>query len=370
MKYIKGLDGLRAIAILCVLGQHLFLSYFSYIFGPNENSIGSVGVSIFFVISGFLITSILLRERDSKESSGVLFARFYLRRALRIFPIYYLVILIGVVLGWEWFGEIAKWHLLYLTNIYVAIVNHWIGYAGHFWSLAVEEQFYLIWPAILFFSPRRHTLSIIMIFIAIGLISGPMMMVFGASDIQTYVIPIAHFDELGLGALLAYLLTYHRGLIERMRPQAWHLACLFAVTLAFYYGLNYKAYSPLGDYVNRRMFDVLAAAMIIVCTLDTGRSWIVKLLEIWPLKQLGKISYGVYLYHNLIPLLYLNTKYSIRNEHSVFGFLLYLFTAIGLATLSWHLIEKPILGLKGKVDATINRFRRLQHEDASTIGKR
>ncbi|MBU9536987.1 hypothetical protein C6Q15_28500 [Burkholderia multivorans] len=357
MKHIRGIDGLRAIAILCVLTEHTFLNYFSYIWGFSGNSIGGVGVSIFFVISGFLITSILLRERDSGESSGVLFARFYLRRALRIFPIYYIVIAAGSLLGWQWFREISGWHLLYLTNFYVALHDHWIGFAGHFWSLAVEEQFYLIWPAILFFTPRRHALPIIVSFILIGAISGPLMAVYGASELQTYVLPFPHFDELGLGALLAYATTYHRELVERARPTAWQLFAFLVVAVAFYYGLNYKSYSPLGDYVNRHMFDALAAACILVCVSDRGTLALVRLLELWPLKQLGKISYGVYLYHNLIPLIYQNTRFSNENAHSVFGFFVYLGTTIGMAVVSWHLIEKPILSLKPKIDLLVASFR-------------
>jgi len=144
MKRIYGIDGLRAIAVLFTVIQHYIISYYF----RSESILGSLGVSIFFVISGFLITSILLKQKQENVSNKEKFIKFYTRRSLRIFPIYYLTISICILSGLYWFRNINPfWYYGYAINIFIAIQNNgWIGYAGHLWSLAVEEQFYLVWP--------------------------------------------------------------------------------------------------------------------------------------------------------------------------------------------------------------------------------
>lgn len=359
MKHIRGIDGLRAIAILCVMTAHLFLNYFAYAFGVVPNSLGEIGVSIFFVISGFLITGILLNDRDGDLPKGLALTRFYLRRALRIFPAYYALVLVGIFMQWKWFASLADWHLSYTTNFFIAHANHWIGSAGHVWSLDVEEQFYLLWPTVLLLVPESRLLSVITGFIAIGIISTATLESFGASELQTYVLPFCHFHELGLGALIAYVYVKNPDAIKRIEPSRPTTLLIGAATLIIYYGINYHHFNMLGNFADVCLVDVLTAAAIIRC-INSPQSKIVSLLEFWPIRKIGRLSYGIYLIHNTIPLIFQSTRFSNAAQHSVIGFCIWIATTLGVAVLSWNLIEKPFLRLKTKVDIFITEIAHRQ----------
>jgi peptidoglycan/LPS O-acetylase OafA/YrhL len=147
------LDGLRAVAVGAVMLQHFWL-------GAGLFDFGAMGVRLFFVLSGFLITGILLKSRELLDSGeqrpSFALGRFYIRRFLRIFPLYYAVLLAAWLLRlWGTRGEMG-WHLAYLTNVDLFLRGRWWGDISHFWSLAVEEQFYLVWPLVILLAPRRR----------------------------------------------------------------------------------------------------------------------------------------------------------------------------------------------------------------------
>lgn len=148
LSHMKQLDGLRAIAVLSVLYYHFY---------SNALPFGIMGVRLFFVLSGFLITGILLQCRRLAETGGQssLFTlrRFYIRRFLRIFPLFYLVLLVSAVINLQGFRDGLWWHAAYLSNVYFAAGGN-AGATIHFWSLSVEEQFYLIWPWLILYVPR------------------------------------------------------------------------------------------------------------------------------------------------------------------------------------------------------------------------
>lgn len=145
--YMPHLDGLRAFAVGLVIYSHWMPGHYQF-----KLPWGSAGVQLFFVLSGFLITGILLRCRTSVARLSALRA-FYVRRILRIFPLFYCVLLLAYVLNIEPVRETVFWHLPYLSNFYFFSIGRWDGDISHFWSLAVEEQFYLFWPAIVMFVP-------------------------------------------------------------------------------------------------------------------------------------------------------------------------------------------------------------------------
>lgn len=138
MAHIRGIDGLRAIAVLMVLLQHYV---FNYYFGTGNES-GGIGVSIFFVISGFLITSILLNKKESNQPLRDKFISFYVRRFLRIVPVFYLVIFLGYKFNLYWFTELSSWwHVFYATNIFIFINQHWWGMLVIFGRLMLKSSF-------------------------------------------------------------------------------------------------------------------------------------------------------------------------------------------------------------------------------------
>jgi peptidoglycan/LPS O-acetylase OafA/YrhL len=223
---------------------------------------GWIGVQLFFVLSGFLISGILLDSRQAVENTTIspffLIRQFYIRRFLRIFPIYYLVIFISLLLNIEPARQIWVWLVSYTSNIYITVFNTWIGAFSHFWSLAVEEQFYLIWPCLIMFLPRKWIPVMILFTIALAPIYR-----FGAYQMHRYDVSpfdfkpgtftLANSDSLGIGALLAYAWrtnltreSVQRYLTKIILPLG---IILYVTTLALYhYRLKPSAFFTLNDF--------------------------------------------------------------------------------------------------------------------------
>ena len=148
--YMPQLDALRTVAVGLVITQHWFQVLLPPFIKP-----GLTGVHIFFILSGFLITGILLRMRDgmtqSQNSAFSAFKIYYVRRSIRIFPLYYFIVLCCIVIGVSNFREEWFVYLFYLANF---LNPPFLG--GHLWTLAVEEQFYLIWPLVILFMPKKY----------------------------------------------------------------------------------------------------------------------------------------------------------------------------------------------------------------------
>ena len=201
--YMPQLDGLRAFAVGAVLFHHFFQP--ARIGGVD---LALLGVWLFFVLSGFLITGILLRSRDqvdySGSPSGFVLRQFYVRRFLRIFPLYYSVLFMAATIDLGDVRDTILWHLTYLSNYLFAARQYWGPMTAHFWSLSVEEQFYILWPALILFAPRRLLLKLIISAIAIGPIFRVAAHFFDFNWIARLTVLPASFDALGLGALLAY----------------------------------------------------------------------------------------------------------------------------------------------------------------------
>ena len=199
---LRGLDGIRCLAMILVIGIHFRLFWF-----------GWVGLQLFFVLSGFLITRILIDHAD--ETPRDYFLKFYARRALRIFPAFYAFIIAFLLISWlidaaprtTQYWEYAS---TYIYNIVVALDNEKHRFfIGHFWSLCVEEQFYLVWPLIIYFTPRRHLkpamIGIILLAPLCRYLTYYHWSWFDNSGWlpATYLLPTSHMDAFAMGALLA-----------------------------------------------------------------------------------------------------------------------------------------------------------------------
>ncbi len=354
--YYPALDGLRGIAILLVVIYHnfSFLTFFRF---------GWMGVDLFFVLSGFLITDLLLKTKEN----GSFLKNFYIRRVLRIFPLYYLTLFIFFLLAPYFFSEKGPstvfhyyeenkfWFWTYFQNwLFVEKGMAPVPYLSHFWSLAVEEQFYIFWPLIVFFVKdlsKLKKLSIILILIAIVFrfytrISFP-------DDVEKYYCStLTRMDSLLIGGLLAIRLK--EGLIiPTMFIKSVSCICVLLLTLVFISGDSLRQDNLILSTVGYTCFAVFFSCVIylFITARESIISWF-KGLHI--LNYIGKISYGIYVYH--IPIyLILGTQFSNvistwanidKGQTGICVSVLSLIFTLLASTASFYILEKPILSLK------------------------
>lgn len=364
---IPGLDGLRAIAILLVFASHSDLVEF-----------GWVGVQLFFVLSGFLITGILLDMKDSLPA-GKYFAKFYGRRFLRIFPLYYFYLaLMAVVAYWlikvdfrpkymQIFFDQVWYAVLYVYDIfYRAAWFHPTQFLDHFWSLSVEEQFYIVWPLLLLLVPQKHLKRLFISFIILGFgfrvllyvwyLSGSNLWFFREPlGLVIYSWPLSHLDAFAFGA---YIARY-----KLWRPKAQLLFLALLVPVAGF-GVTYLATGSIGV-ISALGYDSSLAngyefiwghtllnyffAVLIYCVVR--EKVLVRFLEMPWLRYLGKISYGMYVYHlTLIWFVWnlVDERTQGGTEYYWIKLVIALFATILVSTLSYYFLERPTLNLKDR----------------------
>jgi peptidoglycan/LPS O-acetylase OafA/YrhL len=337
---IPSLDGLRAISIALVFAHHVAGTPHSPIPAAvaNQLALGELGVRVFFVISGFLITGLLLKELDKHQH--IRLGRFYFRRTMRIFPPYYAFVLALIVLqamGWIELLRGDVLHALTYTSNYHP-VRSWN--TGHTWSLAVEEQFYLLWPAVLLMAGRRRGL---MIAASLILICPFLRLALSAvsPEIQS---GIGHrfetmADALAVGCLLAGM----RGWLKQQPLYNWLLRSrLFIFVPVVVVAANlmhdhWRAFILVGFTV----MNIGIALTIDWCVTNyTGR--VGKLLNAGPMVYVGVISYSLYLWQQI----FLNrTSEAVANT-----FPLNIGLAILMALASFYLIERPSLALRQRLE--------------------
>ncbi len=343
------LDGLRGLSIAAVVWHHT-VPPGTRAFLPGAR-LGFLGVDLFFVLSGFLIVTLLLRERERRGEISL--GQFYARRALRIFPLYY--------------GVLAAFTLLYATRSdthaeefradlpsLLLYLSNWIPVSGSLaiaWSLAAEQQFYLLWPPVERFL-RRAALPILAVLIAaseliqLGVVNGILARAFGWSADEPSMLREATFAPICFGVLLAHAL-HGRGSFERIAAVAGHPA---AAPLALAALLVVPQFFP-GDI---RGWPRLCAQLLMLALLATSvvreDHGLTRLLTWRPLARLGAVSYGVYLLHHI------GIGIAERGSARLLGawlwelplapFALGGLCAYLLAELSYRCYERPFLRLK------------------------
>ncbi|MDR3617320.1 MAG: acyltransferase [Candidatus Obscuribacterales bacterium] len=351
-KYQPALDGLRAIAVLFVMGFHSS--------GPIGNIIakvgGWVGVDIFFVISGFLITSVLMHEKA--KNGFVDLKSFYLRRMLRLMPAYYAFLACTAIFNpthCSHIGAAIGIALVYLSNYDLVMGwNHISGSGTDItWSLALEEQFYLVWPTIL------NRLSKHLFKITIGSIIAcelwkVWLLTHGISWSYLEAAFDTKVDTLMFGALgaVAFFQPQSRAWLNRFFSKQFVSLALFALLLVYVRAIGHPS-GPMSVfnqiiYWDFRLpgFAALTTALLLSLCVQP-RSFISSVLSHWIFTWLGKLSYSIYLWHGLSFLLLVSMlKYPLEKwQLEIAGYL----TAIGFAFLSYELIEKPFLKMKSKL---------------------
>ncbi len=351
-KYIIQLDGIRFFAVLMVMIAHWLQWQWSNIILIKIPFVH--GVTLFFVLSGFLITRILLENRDKYNEIQLkkthLVKNFYIRRFFRIFPIYYLLIFGLLIFNYKNTRELFPWLVTYSSNIYQSINNVYIGDFNHFWSLAVEEQFYLFWPFIILFIKPKKTFLAIIITIILALMVRTYLYLYVGKWMATSYFTLSCMHALGLGALLAFGKLYKPKAINILSNPIWlyFVAVLYIISLYFQNTLSLAWYKEILDDF---FFSILAVFIIIKASNNEFRGIIKLVLENKFIVYSGKISYGLYVFHLFIPELFLyiapKIGLSITNKYTFFVTAL-LLTFI-VAHISWKYIESPINKLKNRV---------------------
>lgn len=331
---MPALDGIRGLAVALVIAGHAF----------NQPGGAGLGVDLFFVLSGFLITALLLTERATTGTISL--RQFYRRRGLRILPAaitfvgtFFTIVAVSAATGhaseatfinWSKYTAIA---LLYAANLGEA---HWITHMprafAHLWSLAEEEQFYLLWPPVLalLLSRRRPPRAIAIILTAVASASAIEQLLLwqlGASRRRIWFAPDTHLAPIAVGCLAAVIYS-HRLISDRMLVRlapAGAVLCVVAICVPPF-DHRYLYDGPFA------IFPFAAATVLLAAA--AGARWLALPLTFKPMRSLGRISYGLYLWH--LPLVIAYGWVGIP-------------LALGIAALSYRYVETPFLRRKRRV---------------------
>jgi peptidoglycan/LPS O-acetylase OafA/YrhL len=367
--YFPNLNSIRFIAALAVMIHHIELT--KYWFGqPNiyrtsfvGGVFGQLGIILFFVLSGFLITYLLLLEQ--RETNRISIKNFYIRRILRIWPLYYLIITLSLFIipnihvmdvpGYSeeihnnFFAKVFMF-LMFVPNLVYAIYKH-VPYAEQAWSVGVEEQFYLIWPALLSLVVRKNkTLNMLLGVIGVYTLIKITAIILhnnhpGDATIESFYQFWMNFciDCMAIGGIAAYLLFYKKDKILNLLYDKYLQISLY-ITIAY---ITVRGIAV--PYFNYEFYAIMFAVLIL--NLSSNKKTVLT-LEYKPISYLGKISYGLYMYHNIMLVLALNLVLGFSPDilHSLSGNIIYYCIAICLtilaSALSYEFFEKRFIKAK------------------------
>lgn len=367
--HLSVLDGVRGLAVTMVLIFH----FVSEMLTTNwiERAIvdvtkyGLLGVDLFFVLSGFLITGLLYEARDKPHY----LRNFYIRRVLRIFPLYYGVLvlvffvapLVPLLQGstLNYLLERQAWAWVYAVNVYLALHTEWsFSYLNHFWSLCVEEHFYLAWPFVVLLLARRPK---VLIATCLAISLGAMLarvigVAFGLDWWVTVVLTPFKLDGLALGAFLAVLMRQPGGirwLIRATAPIAV-IVCLLVIATFAWTVLISREHLEFVETIRASLFQILLACLLVSVMVAPKDKAVSRLFSSRPLVFLGTYSYGLYVYHHFISYYLVSNRTEIELERYVgsHGLAVALQATLGIAAsvaiayISYEVFEKRFLALK------------------------
>ena len=364
-RHLPPLDGIRGLAVLGVVGSHLFPSNAHSALQAAIHStlaLGAAGVDLFFVLSGFLITGILY---DSLPDPAF-FRKFYARRVLRIFPLYYGVLaafaIAAVAFGLNFHSELLSLALYLQNSSLIALpIRNYGGPTGlplsHFWSLAIEEQFYLAWPITVFLLRKKRRL---LAFCAMAMLLCPVLrfalLQHGVNYFTIHTNTLCRADSLLAGGALALLLRTH--LHDKvLRAGGWLFAGALVASATVHTMISHQLISgPSTSFVLilASVYSVTAIGSVGLVAFALGSRHIGRLFSIKPMRWLGKYSYGIYVLHIIFfeyfghPIngavrLYLTPNKGVAVVLT--GLLVFVLT-LAAAYLSYNLYEKRFLRLK------------------------
>ena len=379
--HYPALDGLRGLAVLLIVVRHfsgpelppthLALAYTRLL------SAAWTGVDLFFVLSGFLITGILLDSKGDRR----FFTNFYARRALRIFPLYFLVLALFFVIcrplfvayhvaGYEEISHLQGWLWLYGMNVAQSVHQREMFAPGmfnfgHFWSLCVEEHFYLAWPIIVFAAGRRTLGRVCFGCVAFSLIARIVLYALGVNAIAGYDLTLCRLDGLAIGSLIAVRRRATTGDRRAGTTPWWPIAgwacfAALAVTMVRQKGLWWYTTSMITWGITAS--GLLAGSIVYAAVTSDPAGLLRRSLGLAPLRFLGRYSYGIYVLHMpLVPIAerfhpgaVLPPSWPGAALGNILGITAVMGTvSVALAVVSYHGFEKHFLKLKGRFAAHV-----------------
>jgi len=335
---IPGLDGIRALAVLLVIASHFGFEWIN----------GALGVLIFFVLSGFLITWLMLKELD--KTGTVSLKNFYRRRMLRIFPAFYAFWIAGVAI-YLVRGHHLDWGqawsaFFYVSNYWMALVPSSCMLFPHTWSLSIEEQFYLLWPALFLLglkNPRRLPWFLGAAIIAVWVHRAVLFLVFNVPQEYLYRAFDTRLDHLAVGCLLAILLR--KGVLYGLARFLTRSVWLPVLTLGLLFAAQAGHGSPTFIYTVGYAVEPLLTACFLLQLIwfsDTG-AW--RIVEHPVTRYLGRISYPLYLWQQLT---LFTAKRMMEGQHVAIQFAFALAVTVAFASASYYVVEKPFLRMKSR----------------------
>lgn len=355
-KYIIQLDGLRALAISAVIFGHYtaFLSYLQ----KFDHFLGAFGVTLFFVLSGFLIIQILIDNKESEQANSFILRQFYIRRFLRIFPLYYLAIL----LGWIWDVPNSREHvvalLTYVANWLPGPPQADLKHYSHLWSLGVEEQFYIFFPVMFLWIKKQHTTKFLIALIAFAFVSRISVILLNAytgnsaqNNWMAHRLTPCCLDAFAIGGLLAFARYYYYDKAKAFFvTKNWTLLSLGLLTASAFLWMK-DTHEGILSYINilfnRPLLAVASVFMVGKAAFSGYQGLQKQLLENKIIVYIGKISYGLYVYHFIIPYFFLLITPDNSSLIVLMGLqILCAISSLIIASISWFAFEKPINDLK------------------------
>lgn len=363
-RHLPSLDGFRGISIMIVVISHLVLYTKNYALATIFN--GTLGVHVFFVISGFLITTLLLKERI--EHNGIQLRNFYIRRFLRIFPVAYLfiacIIGLNIIFGLHVSMLEIIGSVFYLMNFsYFRQNGSW--YTEHYWSLSIEEQFYLLFPFILKKSIKTYLLVMLTLAVIVPLTLFFLFLLHINNPILAIVLKyLLKFNGIAVGSVFSFLLFKNKIPVKNLAKYKLYLnLVLIPVIFMVKVNPNYSVYTALEN-----AFVAILIAIIIVSNLVYSKGITYRFLNSRILINLGILSYSIYIWQQLF------TREVPWSGKFLFSdsMLLNMVLLLGVSYLSYHYYEKKFLKLKDKFQNykpfSINKSRN-KYSQLSSYGR-
>jgi len=349
------LDGLRAVSMIAICWDHWLPPGWPRIF-PFE-----IFLFFFLTLTGYFITGSLLRERDRGEAASKSWRwssmrTYQVKRGLRILAPYYVALAFAFIVGAPDVIPALGWYVFHLSNIHIAMLGEWPQGTSHFWTLAMQQQFYLIWPFVIWFVPRRLLPLALCLFTAVA----PVARIFEGEMVAWLPWPQAltfsSLDYFGIGGLLA--LAVHRGMALSSPVLRWIGVFGFLGWLGIFVSHELE-WNTFGLRPVQQTLLSLCMCGVIGAAITGIGGGVGRLLEMPFLQRVGQVSYGIYLFHNLAPMAagkILPWLFTTEWSQTIPGSCLRIAVFAGITWLltmaSWRWIETPLMGVRAKMTGT------------------